>query len=179
MANWPTPTANDGKGSGPTLMRSDGKMRGDRLDYAAEQIWSTPRSSDGEKGGPNQAFGAGGVPLPAQAAQWTTPSAGDGQRGGTITAAMSGTSLAQQVNTLWYTPNVPNGVRTLAEETSATGMTKDGVKRQVGLENQANSFHRDHLTYPVGATLSHPRRSLNPLFVEWLMGWPPAWTLAV
>ena len=29
--------------------------------------WSTPRASDGEKGGPNQAFGAGGQPLPAQA----------------------------------------------------------------------------------------------------------------
>jgi hypothetical protein len=28
--------------------------------------WSTPRASDGEKGGPNQSFGAGGQPLPAQ-----------------------------------------------------------------------------------------------------------------
>lgn len=40
-------------------------------------LWSTPRSSDGEKGGPNQAFGAGGVPLPAQAIQWSTPSVAD------------------------------------------------------------------------------------------------------
>jgi hypothetical protein len=30
-------------------MRKDGKMRGDRLDYAAEQIWSTPRASDGRR----------------------------------------------------------------------------------------------------------------------------------
>lgn len=50
-------------------------MRGDRLDYAAEQIWSTPRASDGEKGGPNQSFTAGGVPLPAMASQWPTPGA--------------------------------------------------------------------------------------------------------
>ena len=42
---------------------------------------STPRASDGEKGGPNQSFGAGGQPLPAQvygaASTWVTPSARD------------------------------------------------------------------------------------------------------
>jgi hypothetical protein len=32
------------------------------------ELWSTPRSSDREKGGPNMAFGAGGTPLPDQAA---------------------------------------------------------------------------------------------------------------
>lgn len=42
--------------------------------------WSTPRASDGEKGSPNQSFGAGGQPLPAQmhsASPWVTPSARD------------------------------------------------------------------------------------------------------
>ena len=35
---WPTPTASDHKGSGPSLIRSDGKNRlNDRLDYATEQ----------------------------------------------------------------------------------------------------------------------------------------------
>ncbi|MCF1452281.1 DNA cytosine methyltransferase [Agrobacterium vitis] len=29
----------------------------------------------------------------------------------------------------------------------------------------------------VGEAHLRPRRSLNPLFVEWLMGWPPGWTL--
>lgn len=142
----PTPTTRDHKGGGTATVRSDGKVRNDMLDWVAESwpsptvadsrasasataggaetrvgytpgvnltdaivLWSTPRSSDGEKGGPNQAFGAGGVPLPAQ----------------------------------------------------------------------ATSFHQAHPTYPVGQTSSHPRRSLNPLFVEWLMGWPPGWTLGV
>jgi hypothetical protein len=36
---------------------------------------------------------------------------------------------------------------------------------------------RGRLTYPVGNPYSKERRSLNPLFVEWLMGWPPGWTL--
>ncbi len=35
---WPTPTANDYKGSGPTVIRKDGKNRMfNRLDYATEQ----------------------------------------------------------------------------------------------------------------------------------------------
>ena len=38
VAFWPTPTASDHKGSGPTLIRKDGKNRlNDRLDYATEQ----------------------------------------------------------------------------------------------------------------------------------------------
>ncbi len=48
LINWPTPTANDHKGSGPTVIRKDGKDRTfDRLDYAVEQgmksdPWPTP-----------------------------------------------------------------------------------------------------------------------------------------
>lgn len=35
---WPTPMANDHRGSGPTVIRQDGKDRTyDRLDYASEQ----------------------------------------------------------------------------------------------------------------------------------------------
>jgi hypothetical protein len=138
---WPTPTANDWKGSGPTLERKDGQMRGDRLDYAAEQLWSTPRSSDGEKGGPNQAFGAGGTPLPAQAAQWATSSVAD---------------------------------------TTGGRMTRSGERSDEPLlkgQSAALSSRLHPMLYPVGQVSSHPRRSLNPLFVEWLMGWPPGWTL--
>ena len=138
---WPTPTANDWKGSGPTIERADGKMRGDRLDYATEQMWSTPRASDGEKGGPNQAFGAGGIPLPAQTAQWwRTPTANNGERGGSPPEEREGHNLNLQDQVLGFSRPVP-------------------------------------ATYPVGGIPSTDRRSLNPLFVEWLMGWPPGWTL--
>ena len=38
LTNWPTPTANDFKGSGETVIRKDGKDRTfDRLDYSTEQ----------------------------------------------------------------------------------------------------------------------------------------------
>lgn len=140
VARWPTPTANDYKGSGPTLERSDGKMRGDRLDYAVEQLWSTPRSSDGEKGGPNQAFGAGGMPLPAQTVQWMTPSVADVQ-GGRMTRSKERSDELP-----------PNG-------------QSDSVSSLLA-----------HPTSTDGAVPSTERRTLNPLFVEWLMGWPRGWT---
>lgn len=138
---WPTPTANDWKGSGPTLERKDGQMRGDRLDYAAEQLWSTPRASDAEKGSPNQSFGAGGQPLPSQAAQWSTPSVADVQGGRKSRSGDRDSELLM------------NG-------------QADQLCSRLG---QMPSMH--------GETSSSDRRSLNPLFVEWLMGWPPAWTL--
>lgn len=57
---------------------TDGKARLEDQIYGAN--WSTPRASDGEKGGPNQSFGAGCQPLPAQmhqASPSVTPSARD------------------------------------------------------------------------------------------------------
>lgn len=180
VAMWPPPAARDFKGanSADHVRDATGKAHLGQLPNFVEHLWSTPRSSDAEKGGPNQAFGAGGTPLPAQATQW-------------------------------YAPNVPNGGRSLAEDTSPTGMTADGAKRQVGLENQARqwatptslNFDKSHqpgnsrsqnqnmelarglysrlarATVKTGVTSSKERRSLNPLFVEWLMGWPPGWTL--
>lgn len=136
---WPTPTANDWKGSGPTLERKDGQMRGDRLDYATEQLW-------------------------------TTPSAGDGQRGGTITENMSGTSLVQQVNTLWATPTSLS-----FGESHQPGNSRS---YNLNMDHAEGIYSRLDLTIStVGEAHSRPRRSLNPLFVEWLMGWPHGWTL--
>jgi hypothetical protein len=46
------------------------------------------------------------------------------------------------------------------------------------LEGQATlaSFLPDRPISTVGEESSRIRRSLNPLFVEWLMGWPHGWT---
>jgi hypothetical protein len=38
---WPTP-----RGSGPTVVRSDGGIRDDMLNYAVEQFWPTPSSQE-------------------------------------------------------------------------------------------------------------------------------------
>lgn len=99
---WPTATANDFKGSGPTLMRRDGKMRGDRLDYAAEQIWTTPSAGDGQRGGAiTQAMT--GTSLTQQVNSiWSTPTAHDGRRPGLDIHATQGASLSKDVG-VWPT----------------------------------------------------------------------------
>lgn len=108
--------------------------------------WSTPRASDGEKGGPNQSFGAGGVPLPAQSVQWPSPTVADSRASASATAGGAETRVG-------YTP----------------GVTLTDAIRIYSHPAPAPST--------IGEPSSPDRRSLNPLFVEWLMGWPPGWTL--
>jgi len=68
VSNWPTPTSRDWKDTGNLANVPENGLLG-----RVAANWSTPRATDGEKGGPNQSFGAGGTPLPAQAMQWSTP----------------------------------------------------------------------------------------------------------
>jgi hypothetical protein len=91
-SSWPTPNAGllnydeqpePWRARAETLKakRINGNGAGLPLGIAAQEavsMWSTPRSSDGEKGGPNQKWGAGGAPLPAQAVRlWGTPGIAD------------------------------------------------------------------------------------------------------
>nr|WP_313014575.1 hypothetical protein [Brevundimonas sp.] len=69
FSSWPTATVMDHARS----PGADFTTTNITLNHAIA-TWSTPRATDGEKGGPNQSFGAGGTPLPSQAAQWETPS---------------------------------------------------------------------------------------------------------
>jgi hypothetical protein len=72
--NWTTPQAHDvrQRGAGQTNGKTKNKM-GNACLATDAVLWGTPRASDAEMGGPNQSFGSGGTPLPAQAAQWPTP----------------------------------------------------------------------------------------------------------
>lgn len=133
-------------------------------------FWATPRSSDGEKGSPNQRGSKGDVMLPAQAAQWPTPMAGSA---GTENCNAAGNSdFSRGVMAIvenWVTPTArmhKGGGETLT--------CKDGKSRLDMLDYQAEQFHPSPLdqVIPAGPPSSPTRRRLNPLFVEWLMGWP-------
>lgn len=104
--------------------------------------WSTPRASDGEKGGPNMRGSKGDQPLPAQAAHWPTPMAG---AAGTDTYNAAGNS------------DFSRKAEELAKGVRAFAMT------DLSLPDRPT---------PSGVKSSETRRRLNPLFVEWLMGWP-------
>lgn len=82
---------------------------------------------------------------------------------------------------VWPTPvvlNKPRSDETL-ERCLAVRKAKAGQNTvPLYLEDLASRLSLPVLaTSPHGAPSSNDRRSLNPLFVEWLMGWPPGWTL--
>lgn len=170
-SQWPTPATRDHKGANGQehLQKGAGRLHLDQLPNYVQHLW-------------------------------TTPSTGDGQRGGTITERMSGTSLTQQVNTLWSTPRATDGEKGGPNQSfrNGTGLpltsqahqwrtprssergqyqydSGDKAKPTPTLTGQAFS-HLDRETSTHGETSSPERRSLNPLFVEWLMGWPLGWT---
>jgi hypothetical protein len=122
----------------------------------ASGLWPTP-TVNGNHNQPGASKTAGWG-LSSAAKLWTTPSASDATRGGTITPNMTGTSLAQQVKTpaFWPTPTAINfsGGAALCKWGGA------GARKKL-----ATMVTPEELNGP-----------LNPVWVEWLMGWPAGWT---
>jgi hypothetical protein len=120
-------------------------------------LWPTPKSSDGEKGGPNQRDSAGNYALPGAVHHWPTPRAhesGDytrdrGQKG---QERLSLTGAAK----LWPTPTAMN-------DTGGPALCKWGGS---GSREKMKSM----------TTPEELNGSLNPEFVEYLMGYPKEWT---
>lgn len=143
---WVTPTTRDHKDTpGMSLKGPDGRDRTDQLPRQVAATlaayWSTPRASDGEKGGPNQAFGAGGQPLPAQVYQtatWATCRANEGTGDKVPPGRTGGLALKQEVQlvaAMWPSPTLPSGGQTWPEGTTLEGRRPDGKKSQVTLNN--------------------------------------------
>lgn len=150
---------------------------------ATAAYWSTPRASDGEKGGPNQSFGAGGQPLPAQAfqtAMYPTPSASgfeaaDAQRlmerreqckESTGNGNGFGLTLGQFAcleSAMWPTATAVDGQRGLTTRPQDTGIPlPQRVGQVLGIP-------------PAGSSATTAKRGvLNPAFPCWLMGYPLA-----
>jgi len=110
-------------------------------------------------------FGAGGTPLPAQAAAWPTPKV----------ASVRTSRKAMTENAQWSAPAIEQIIE-LAEGT---------VPREFGsvehLTPMARRIYESHgLPRPMmpkaGEPTSTAGRVLNPQFVEALMGWPIGWT---
>ncbi|HOV05439.1 MAG TPA: hypothetical protein PLG99_13615 [Kaistiaceae bacterium] len=138
-ALWPTATVRDHKGSGPATVRTDGRSRMDMLGFVAERGWMTPRVATGAYTRDGGAKGSERPTLEGQARLWSTPRASDGEKGG------------------------PN------QAFSAGGEPLPAMACRHGRQDP------ETLTDGVPSSSASPR--LNPLFVEWLMGWPAGWTL--
>jgi hypothetical protein len=143
------------------------------------------------------------MPLGEAVRMWPTPTVnmvtgGANDEAPTVQAGRHGLNLKGAVR-MWPTPTVPSGGRTMrAEDILAKGMTPNG-KRQVGLWNAVKLWSTPTMRDYRGAC--HPDRivngrrmnvaetevhtmnltdrvggTLNPMWVEWLMGFPIGWT---
>jgi hypothetical protein len=148
------------------------------MDESGCSLWPTATSGDGESSGSRNLPGSSahhGTSLTDAAVRghlWPTPCADDTAmrsnpcaQGGTLLSTLAGN---------WPTPRARDhkGSGPLTER-------PDGRSRMDQLE-----FAAEHWTpslrpvQPIqdGPISSPERRTLNPLFVEWLMGWPIGWT---
>lgn len=151
---WPTPQAHDAaKGNANRVGRFGTKAGGRNLNDEV-MLWPTPRASDGVKGGPNQRDSSGNYALPGAVHHWPTPHgfSKDGKSNGP-----SGNELGRAVNrSLWPTQTAMN-------DTGGPALCKWGGS---GSREKMKSM----------TTPEELNGSLNPQFVEWLMGYPNGWT---
>lgn len=135
---------------------------------ALTEQWRSP--SDPSKRGGSQhpdkrAAGGHTINLEDQAEYWSTPRASDGEKGGPNMAfGAGGTPLPTQA-AHWPTPLTADDGRKVTARLAQTQLC-------IVAESWPEPHSRpDHPT-PAGQKSSETRRRLNPLFVEWLMGWP-------
>lgn len=147
-AAWATPnTARRGTETPEKLAARRGKVKAGCVELTTQaEYWPTPRSTDGPKGGPNRAGSKGDLMLPSFTAHWPTPASRD------VKGDYSDDAITRQ----------------------------DGKSRMDLLPCVASRFSppdpatSDGPKSSPNAPTSRPR--LNPAFVCWLMGLPPAWT---
>ncbi len=99
--------------------------------------------------------------------QWPTATSRDWKDTGSLENVPENCLLGR-VAANWPTPRV----------TTNGGTGNSDRLKQARLEDTASAFSRQKGTGSQSGDASLPsRRILNPHFVEWLMGWPPGWTL--
>jgi hypothetical protein len=191
-AQWPTPQSRDHFPAHSQEYIAEKKAQGHGMSNLNDvALWSTIRASDGEKGGPNQNFGAGFPPLPAQAAQsaqtWPTPTTRDHKDGSFCPNVPVNGLLGRMV---WPTPtslsggsetsNPPGNSRNnnIRKHAMAAGVWQTPVADDAPdrLKGKLNSRGEPKLSgQAVSSGSSAPtekRGALNPEFVSWLMGYP-------
>ena len=155
---WPTPVGDD-----TGLRKSTYQQGGKQLSMAA-QMWQTPVADDAVNREAGKMNSRGEPKLSAQVKLWPTPTRNDAVGAGyqrangnhffTLPGAVGATKhlppeMEEKRKMIWPTP-------TTADAQGGPGRS-DKRKRGDNLRTQAGG-------------------SLNPTWVEWLMGWPLGWT---
>jgi len=137
----------------------------------------TPLSTLGSNGGPNARDSSGRPGLQMAARNWPTPDARDsnpeGLEAGKRRMAKYSTCGLQTAVKLWQTPVADDaGHLTSGTESGLSAPTPTARDWRSGKGKTQKERGRSH-----GMSLSEwSGGSLNPTWVEWLMGWPLGWT---
>jgi len=169
-AQWPTPMAGTPAQNGNSAAGNNDFTR--KAEELAAAMWGTPRASDAEKGGPNMKFGSGGTPLPAQAAQWPTPAAQNHK--GSSPDSVTRADGKSRMDILHYAAE--QGFSHPDQATPQHGPTLSQILR-IWRHLRASVIATHKRATWRRLMRSRTKRRLNPLFVEWLMGWPPGHAL--
>jgi hypothetical protein len=155
----PTPTAQDCEQSRSAGYSGPNHHTGTTLtDFA--RMWPTPQARDyriGYRPGSGAPGRVGSAPLNDVVRLWPTPTARDGASGPGHAETAQGSPNLRTAVTSWPTPTARLG-------------TRRGPQAKRYYERR----HGSELDDAVAA--SGVSGSLNPLWVEWLMGFPTGWT---
>jgi hypothetical protein len=158
-------------------------------------MWPTPLATDGGHGGPNQRGGKGDLRLSSAVHQFPTPTASMVTMADMEQARFAGNGgkrPSYQTAKHWPTPRAANpgsrpngkGGKILAEEVAiAEGMRERGQTFATPKSRDWKGQSQRGIHAPGDALPNMDRGdgkpvggSLNPTWVEWLMGWPLGWT---
>lgn len=180
--DWPTPKARTG---GPNSNRENRPEAGGPDLQEAAIDWPTPKVSDwkgADRAREENRSGDrhSGDGLATAAPNWPTPGARDWKDAGTVKPRSEGGTGAfegrmdqlPRVATNWPTPTWKDG-ESSGSRTNPESNANPGTSLT---DATCRSSHQGLRISSCGPNCSTEHRRLNPLFVEWLMGWPLGWT---
>ena len=181
---WATPSATDGQRGGTITPNMTGVSLAQMINTPTR--WPTPTTQDNVQiRGEGMAAGKSkrGTTLAGAVSMWPTPTSTLGTNGGRVTptkAREGGTLIeALSARTTWPTPMA-------ADSRGSSGRPAPGKQVQlVDAVKFATPLSRDYRSGKASQA-THEKNSrplseqiggsLNPTWVEWLMGWPLGWT---
>lgn len=176
-SSWHTPRANDSEKRGDVANEK-------RSGLYAQVQWQTPSVADTD-GGRMARSGdrSDEMLLKGQANKWPTPNAHDGMWPGSDETSTQGANLKRDAES-WPTPKTPTGGPEARIGRAARGSGGEDLEARAlmfptprfGPHGTPGAGLRHPAIETAGPKSSPNARTLNPLFVEWLMGFPIGWT---
>lgn len=164
------------------LRRRKSALRTSANGFSSSQ-WPTAKASTGGADPLESEGHQGGVPLVAQAvSHWPTPRASmteNGSDSGSAQRRETGPNPGlKDAAALWCTPGAMGGgsVSRSGDRIDEPLLAGQAVRHSLPAPETPTPGDSSSTAGPT----SHPqpKRRLNPLFVEWMMGWPGQWSIA-